>query len=362
MNGIANGSYSMTIGQGSTTDASASNAFVIGNSSNGEGAGSYVFGDNSTASGTSAFTVGTNLTSSGTGSMALGSYSVASGDYALALSGSQAAGDYSLAWSGATNGEGSVAFMNGVANGNYSMTFGVNAETASGATNAIAMGANTEALGSHSIAIGHDITAYSFSETVFGFNEEVYTPVSTTAINANDRLFVVGNGNAAVGIPTDNNAFTILKNGRTGIMRIPTTNILEVNGNASKTTAGDWLANSDRRLKKNIKTFNEEQALQKLLQMRGVTYEWNDNQTGNNRPEGQQYGFVAQELQQVFPENVSLDNQGFYQTAYGTYDALYVQSIKALNSKIEDLEQENKTLKAKLDELYSMVKQMAEER
>ncbi|MCB0398483.1 MAG: tail fiber domain-containing protein, partial [Winogradskyella sp.] len=286
----------------------------------------------------------------------------ASGDYALALSGSQAAGDYSLAWSGATNGEGSVAFMNGVANGNYSMTFGVNAETASGATNAIAMGANTEALGSHSIAIGHDITAYSFSETVFGFNEEVYTPVSTTAINANDRLFVVGNGNAAVGIPTDNNAFTILKNGRTGIMRIPTTNILEVNGNASKTTAGDWLANSDRRLKKNIKTFNEEQALQKLLQMRGVTYEWNDNQTGNNRPEGQQYGFVAQELQQVFPENVSLDNQGFYQTAYGTYDALYVQSIKALNSKIEDLEQENKTLKAKLDELYSMVKQMAEER
>ena len=356
MNGVANGAYSVIIGQGSTTDASATNSFVIGDNSDGNGIGSYVFGDNSIASGASSFAVGTNLSSTGSGSMALGGFSTAAGNNALALTGSVANGDNSLAWNGTTNGEGSMAFMNGEANGNYSTTIGVNAITAYGAINAIAMGSDTEALGSYAIAIGHDVNAYSFSETVFGFNEEGYIPASTTASNANDRLFVVANGGAAVGIPSSNNAFTILKDGRTGIMRIPTTNILEVNGNASKTAAGDWLANSDKRLKKNINTFRAEDALQKLLQMRGVTYEWDDNQTGNNRPEGQQYGFIAQELQAVFPENVSMDNQGFYQTAYGTYDALYVQSIKALNSKIETLEQENKELKAKLDELYEMVK------
>ncbi|WP_461599898.1 tail fiber domain-containing protein, partial [Winogradskyella sp.] len=318
---------------------------------------------------------GSNNTASGNGSFAFGQFATASGLSSVSFSGSNALGNQSFAGINSNaSGTFSIALQGSTASAMNSVAIGGNAQSSganslafgntaqSSGSNSIAIGLSTTASGNNSVAIGNNLRAYSFSETVFGFNEEVYTPSSTTGNHVDDRLFVVANGNASVFIPNENNAFTILKDGRTGIMRIPTTNILEVNGNASKTTAGDWLANSDRRLKKNIKTFNEEQALQKLLQMRGVTYEWNDNQTGNNRPEGQQYGFVAQELQQVFPENVSLDNQGFYQTAYGTYDALYVQSIKALNSKIEDLEQENKTLKAKLDELYSMVKQMAEER
>ena len=95
--------------------------------------------------------------------------------------------------------------------------------------------------------------------------------------------------------------------------------------------------------------------------MRGVTYQWDDTQTGTQRPEGIQYGFIAQELKTVFPENVQLDNQGFYQTAYGTYDALYVQSIKALHKKVETLEEENKrlkTLEARVSELETMLKSL----
>ncbi|MHA7844183.1 MAG: tail fiber domain-containing protein, partial [Winogradskyella sp.] len=337
----------IAIGSSSTVSASGTNGLALGNSNSVTAADGTAIGSNNIASGNGSFAFGQFATASGLSSVSF-SGSNASGSQSLAGINSSASGTFSIALQG-----GNATNQSSIAIGNSSQSTG---------NNSLAIGLSTTASGNNSIAIGNNINAYSFSETVFGFNQDIYTPASTTANNANDRLFVVGNGNAAVGIPSDNNAFTILKDGRTGIMRIPTTNILEVNGNASKTTAGDWLANSDRRLKKNIKTFNEEQALQKLLQMRGVTYEWNDNQTGNNRPKGQQYGFVAQELQQVFPENVSLDNQGFYQTAYGTYDALYVQSIKALNSKIEDLEQENKTLKAKLDELYSMVKQMAEER
>ncbi|MBR9914930.1 MAG: hypothetical protein GYB32_08905 [Algicola sp.] len=139
-------------------------------------------------------------------------------------------------------------------------------------------------------------------------------------------------------------------NGRVGIMRTPGTNTLEVNGNASKTTAGNWLANSDRRLKKNIQTIEGITALDKISQMRGVTYEWNDTQTGIERSEDIQYGFIAQELMEVFPSKVTMDNNGYYQTAYGDYDALFVQAIKELKQKVLLLENENDQLKLQLQQ------------
>lgn len=151
----------------------------------------------------------------------------------------------------------------------------------------------------------------------------------------NDRFFLYeGKSNS--------NAM-LINNNRVGIAgRNPTTNALEVNGNASKSSAGDWLANSDARLKKQITPIGN--ALQKIRQLNGITYEWNDAETGMQRPTGVQMGFTAQNIQAVFPELVSTDAQGFLQTAYGTYDALYVEAIKALDKKIAQLEEKIKQL------------------
>ena len=38
---------------------------------------------------------------------------------------------------------------------------------------------------------------------------------------------------------------------------------------------------------------------------------------------------------EVFPTLVREDNTGYLQTAYGTYDAMTVEAIRALNDKIE---------------------------
>ena len=110
--------------------------------------------------------------------------------------------------------------------------------------------------------------------------------------------------------------------------RDATTNEFEVNGNASKSSAGSWLGNSDARLKKDIQPLDD--ALQKIMQLKGITYQWNDNKTGIKRPEGIQMGFTAQNIKDIFPNEVSTDAQGFLQTAYGTYDALIVEAIKEL--------------------------------
>jgi hypothetical protein len=75
------------------------------------------------------------------------------------------------------------------------------------------------------------------------------------------------------------------------------------------------------------------ETLNKLLSLQGITYEWNDNKTSLSRPEGMQYGFTAQNIREVFPELVSEDADGFLQTAYGTYDAMYVEAFRALTEQ-----------------------------
>ncbi|WP_333663696.1 tail fiber domain-containing protein [Chishuiella changwenlii] len=137
----------------------------------------------------------------------------------------------------------------------------------------------------------------------------------------------------------------ISSEGLIGMGRAAETNRLEINGEASKTTAGAFLANSDSRLKKDIQPISGEDALSKLTKLEGVTYYWNDDKTGTERPKEKQIGFIAQNIQQVFPEKVTTDKQGYLQTAYGDYDAIFVESIKALNEKIKVIEAELNALK-----------------
>jgi Chaperone of endosialidase len=140
-------------------------------------------------------------------------------------------------------------------------------------------------------------------------------------------------------------------NRRVGINRKATTNAFEVQGSASKSTTGEWLGNSDVRLKKNIVAIEPNNALNQLLSLQGITYEWNDKVTETERPEGKQYGFTAQNIQNTFPELVKEDANGYLQTAYGTYDALTIEAIRALTRRLETLEAENKALQQKVQRL-----------
>jgi hypothetical protein len=174
-------------------------------------------------------------------------------------------------------------------------------------------------------------------------------PFTATAHGSNMTFHTVPTGTIV-----SQTRMTISSQGLVGIGRTPTTNLLEVNGNASKTSAGAFIANSDARLKKDIQPISGEEALNKLTKLEGVTYYWNDDKTGIDRPKEKQIGFIAQNIQKVFPDKVTKDKQGYLQTAYGDYDAIFVESIKALNEKITQLtnrldkvEKENTELKKK---------------
>ena len=130
-----------------------------------------------------------------------------------------------------------------------------------------------------------------------------------------------------------------------------------VNGSAGGT--GAWNAASDGRLKTNVRPL--EGALNKVLQLNGVTFNWKDE--NNHRP-GENIGFIAQDLQKVLPQIVSgggTDNQGnelYYSVEYATLTPVLVEAIKeqqkvieSQNEKIEMLEKMNTEILKRLEKL-----------
>ena len=98
---------------------------------------------------------------------------------------------------------------------------------------------------------------------------------------------------------------TILKtSGNIGIGRTPTANKLEVEGDASKTIAGDWLANSDRSIKTQVRTIAN--ALEAIGRLRPVAFRYTDDYKAKHPSVKDQdyYNYIAQEFREVFPDAV----------------------------------------------------------
>jgi hypothetical protein len=135
-----------------------------------------------------------------------------------------------------------------------------------------------------------------------------------------------------------------------------------VNGSAGGTTV--WYNDSDERLKKNIRTVDN--ALDKVMKLRGVTYEWKDPE---KHEKGRKLGFIAQEAVGIVPEVVdyNIENDS-YSMQYASVTAVLVEAVKELkaqftlsfsafssqNEKIDQLIKENKELKRKVSELEEL--------
>jgi len=125
------------------------------------------------------------------------------------------------------------------------------------------------------------------------------------------------------------------------------TEALQVGGEAFKTLgSGNWQFSSDQRLKKNIVSLNSQQMLQKIMQMQGVTYEMKDDSQS-----GMLYGFIAQDLREIFPTKIKENANGYLSADYGSYDPILIEAIKALNENIEELYKNNPSNELKYQQL-----------
>lgn len=106
-----------------------------------------------------------------------------------------------------------------------------------------------------------------------------------------------------------------------------------------------FLPVSDKRLKKNIQPLNN--VLNAIGQLNIYTFEYNapKNYSGF-LPAGKHYGFMAQELKNVYPDFVQLNSNGYYSVNYQEMIPILAKGIQEQQTEIELLKKEVATLKS----------------
>ena len=115
---------------------------------------------------------------------------------------------------------------------------------------------------------------------------------------------------------------------------------LTITGVGRKPGGGSWTSSSDERLKKNIAPLTD--ALSKLLQLRGVRFEWREPGKMGNLT-GPQLGLVTQEVEKVFPEWVNTGPDGYEELTVRGFEALVIEALRELKAEIAGLKRKRKS-------------------
>ena len=127
-----------------------------------------------------------------------------------------------------------------------------------------------------------------------------------------------------------------------------TTSTLHLNLNGGQVKVGSTVVSSDERLKHNIQSIKY--GLTDLRQLRPVSYDWRLNLF--NLP-GTQLGFIAQEVQKVLPEVVSVEKGG-ESSRFKDELSLNVNGIMpVVVASVQELDNENLQLKQKVEFLQN---------
>ncbi|MEQ8702916.1 MAG: tail fiber domain-containing protein [Phaeodactylibacter sp.] len=139
------------------------------------------------------------------------------------------------------------------------------------------------------------------------------------------------------------------------------------NGDVNYT--GELMGPSDAKLKKEVMALDG--ALEKVLQLEPKTYFFKtDEFTDLNLPTGAQMGFIAQEVQDIFPgvvhetahvahpkpgEETELRTTEYISINYLSFIPVLTKAIQEQQEEIESLKKENETLQARLERLEALV-------
>ena len=149
---------------------------------------------------------------------------------------------------------------------------------------------------------------------------------------SNSYIDEIGSGNLYIRNNTDNAIFWqtdgFVKLYYDGSEKLSTTS-------SGITVSGEVDATSDIKLKENIKTI--ENSLDKVLQLRGVEFDWKETKDSS-------IGLIAQEVEEVLPELVH-ETDDIKSVSYGNITAVLIEAIKEQNKIINTMKKEIEELK-----------------
>ena len=177
--------------------------------------------------------------------------------------------------------------------------------------------------GSGNVIIGREAgagTVYGMTGAGSG-NVFIGTGAGKYCADGNANVFI---GNNAGEAETGSNLF-IVDNSSTSTPLVYgnfLSNFFRINGNIEAT--GTIVSLSDITLKKNISLL--EDVIPKIKLMRGVSFDWDDETSlGSLLPGSRQIGFIAQEVEEVYPELVSTNDKGFKMVDYQRFTSVFLK-------------------------------------
>ena len=241
--------------------------------------------------------------------------------------------------------------------------------------------------GAHNFHVGGNIVHYFNSHFNAGpvFSEYVSGASYAAEINFNrttGKLSLTTSSNSGeLNDPVISNADQLVldKNGNVGIGSAGPTEKLHVNGNI---LADSYLYTSDERFKKEIRTVDK--ALDGVRKLRGVTYVWKrESFPDRNFEDIMQFGLIAQEVEEVYPDLVNTNKKGFKSVKYANIVSILIEAMKEQDKivsknkemfqlmhdgialKVENntraiasLKKENKDLKERVEKLEALVEKI----
>ena len=168
---------------------------------------------------------------------------------------------------------------------------------------------------------------------VFFSNYGNQSGVMSTGVRVNagswtaDTTSSGGSGSASIYLQAGSTHYWYSNGSTTDGNNISPAQVFTIVAGGNATLAGTLTESSDARLKTNINTIDS--ALDKVTQMRGVTYDRTDFDMSGT-------GIVAQELERIAPELVE-NNDEYKSVAYTKLTAYLIEAIKELNNEIKEL-------------------------
>ncbi|MDT4966517.1 MAG: hypothetical protein QOJ64_1254 [Acidobacteriota bacterium] len=154
---------------------------------------------------------------------------------------------------------------------------------------------------------------------------------------------ILFNTGATTNTDTGTERMRITSAGNVGIGTNAPTDLLSVNGNASKPGGGSWSSFSDERLKNITGRFNS--GLSAVMQLQPLRYEYKRNNALGLVSNGEHIGFGAQAVQKLIPEAVTTTAQGYLLVNNDPILWTMLNAIKEQQKEIEQLKVEVRRLR-----------------
>ena len=346
---------------------------AMGKETTASGFYSTAMGYNTTASGYNSTAMGFNTTASGYNSTAMGIDTVASNHYSTAMgyganasgvsstamgSGTTAAGDCSTAMGWANSASGDVSFAAGqmmeltdAADGTFVWGYANRIQSISAAKSFLIFPAGTAG----KVGIGT-----KSPQNLVDLGETKGKKLAVFQKTTGDDFYGFGISSntlevyAGVTSEETNPAVVVKKTtGNVGIGTSLPNYLFEVDGSAGKPGGGSWTNSSDERLKDIMGEYNP--GLDEIASLNPVVFYYKVDNPRGLPSENEYVGFIAQEVQVVFPEAVSEGPDGYLDFNMHPVNVALVNAVKELKVENDALKVKNASLEKEISKIKEIL-------